>query len=285
MAKYDTDSWYDYDTEQYEPSYYSWYDTEQQYPLVESASAGKTSNINDSGWYDYDYTGLYSGNDYIPLQKEVKAPTTVRSSSGNALSKPASGLSTPAMTSQPIITQGERVVQQPTTVRSAAQSKRSRPTYPVIATSGSAAKDTTGTATSTSGTASTSSGMSADDTALIKSLTQQFAAPGVRRLRQALQTATGGYYENPNVKAMTLRQALEGYGSGLESVMAGAGQTALGTWGTLNQNTQNQLNRELQQTMQSNQIAATSANTNAQIAANAASQQYQMLWQEYLAGL
>lgn len=60
----------------------------------------------------------------------------------------------------------------------------------------------------------------------VASLTQQAAAPGVRRLRQAVAEASNQSYANPNVKAMTLRQALEGFGTGLESVMSGAAHTA-----------------------------------------------------------
>lgn len=60
------------------------------------------------------------------------------------------------------------------------------------------------------------------DTAKVESLGQRFAAPGVRHLRSALQDVQQGSYENPNVKRMTLRDSLAGYGQGLESVMAGA---------------------------------------------------------------
>jgi hypothetical protein len=56
----------------------------------------------------------------------------------------------------------------------------------------------------------------------VEALAQQVAAPGIRKLRNQVQATQGGVYDNPNVKAMTLRQALEGYGSGLESVMGGA---------------------------------------------------------------
>lgn len=51
---------------------------------------------------------------------------------------------------------------------------------------------------------------------------QKFAAPGIRRLREQVQVAQAQTYENPNVKAMTVREALQGYGSGLETTMAGA---------------------------------------------------------------
>lgn len=65
----------------------------------------------------------------------------------------------------------------------------------------------------------------------INRMTQQKAAPGVRKLRGAVQQAMGRSYENPNVGRMTLRDALAGYGLGLEGVMAGAGSQALGEYG------------------------------------------------------
>ncbi len=66
------------------------------------------------------------------------------------------------------------------------------------------------------------------DETRIAALTQRAAAPGVRTLRMALREITakrGGEY-NPNVRAMTLRKALQGYGTGLESIYGGAAKTA-----------------------------------------------------------
>ena len=65
----------------------------------------------------------------------------------------------------------------------------------------------------------------------IKKLTQKRGAAGVRRLRQAVQRVIGQPYENPAVRSMTLRQALAGYGTGLESVMGGASREAVGEYG------------------------------------------------------
>jgi hypothetical protein len=65
----------------------------------------------------------------------------------------------------------------------------------------------------------------------ISALSQRFQAPGVRRLRREVRSATGGAYDNPNVKRMVLRDALAGYGQGLESVTAGAYKSALGQYG------------------------------------------------------
>jgi len=65
----------------------------------------------------------------------------------------------------------------------------------------------------------------------VSSLTQKRAAPGVRRLRETTQQAMSATYDNPNVKRMTVRDALSGYGTGLENVMAGAGTTARAEYG------------------------------------------------------
>jgi len=62
-------------------------------------------------------------------------------------------------------------------------------------------------------------------------LTQTKAAPGVRRLRSAVERATSTPYENPNVKALSLREALGGYGQGLQSVMTGAESAAQSEYG------------------------------------------------------
>lgn len=56
----------------------------------------------------------------------------------------------------------------------------------------------------------------------IRALTQTQAAPGLRNLRQQMARAYTLPSTNPNIKAMNLREALAGYGSGLESIMSGA---------------------------------------------------------------
>lgn len=60
----------------------------------------------------------------------------------------------------------------------------------------------------------------------VASLRQKAAAPGVRKLRTALNRALVRSYENPNVARMVTRSALTGFGEGLESVMGGAGREA-----------------------------------------------------------
>ncbi len=49
----------------------------------------------------------------------------------------------------------------------------------------------------------------------------------MRELRKGMREAQGRYYENPNVRRMTLRDAMAGYGMGLEKVMAGAKREAM----------------------------------------------------------
>jgi hypothetical protein len=65
----------------------------------------------------------------------------------------------------------------------------------------------------------------------ISRMAQAKAAPQVRRLRASVQQAMSRPYENPNVRAMTLREALSGYGQGLESAMAGAESAAQAEYG------------------------------------------------------
>jgi len=69
------------------------------------------------------------------------------------------------------------------------------------------------------------------DEGAIESLTQRKAAPGLRNLRQQVQRVTGRRYDNPQVARMTLREALQGYGAGIGSVMGSAGETAMGEYG------------------------------------------------------
>lgn len=74
-------------------------------------------------------------------------------------------------------------------------------------------------------------GLPTYDTGAVESLAQRFAAPGIRNLRNTVQEVQQGVYDNPNVKRMTIRDALAGYGQGLESTMAGALGTASNIYG------------------------------------------------------
>ena len=100
----------------------------------------------------------------------------------------------------------------------------------------------------------------------VRALTQKMAAPGVRTLRQTMQQAMGRNYENPNVRKMTLREALQGYGTGIEKVMSGAGREARSEHMA-------ELNLQREEQM---------ANFKAQT--NAAMQSYQNAWADYLKG-
>lgn len=70
------------------------------------------------------------------------------------------------------------------------------------------------------------------DLGRIQFLTQQAAAPAARKLRMGLLGAlqAGRRAENPNVQALLGRQAVAGYGEGLESVMGGARREGMGLY-------------------------------------------------------
>ena len=70
------------------------------------------------------------------------------------------------------------------------------------------------------------------DTGAIDALTQKRAAPGLRAMRNQVNRASGVSYDNPNMKRMTLRDALQGYGQGVESALSSANQSAVNEYGT-----------------------------------------------------
>ncbi len=69
------------------------------------------------------------------------------------------------------------------------------------------------------------------DEGAIENLTQQKASGGLRELRSQVQRVTGRKYYNAQVGRMTLREALQGYGAGVGSVLSGAGNVARGEYG------------------------------------------------------
>jgi hypothetical protein len=103
------------------------------------------------------------------------------------------------------------------------------------------------------------------DKRAVAALTQKAAAPGIRSLREQVQAAMGQNYENPNVRRMTLREALQGYGAGLEKVMGGAGSQA-------RQEHQQELN-----------LLAQERQMNYQTQVQASMDAYNKAWSEYLA--
>lgn len=70
------------------------------------------------------------------------------------------------------------------------------------------------------------------DESKVRSLQQQEASGAIRGLRSAMQKVSSGSYDNPNVKRMTLREALAGYGQGLQSAMSSAGTSARNLYNT-----------------------------------------------------
>jgi hypothetical protein len=89
----------------------------------------------------------------------------------------------------------------------------------------------------------------------LKALQQKAAAPGIRALNEKLQGAMNISSDNPNVRRMTLREALQGYGSGLENTMAGAGAQARSE----HQQELNIVNQEKQMNFQAQNQAAMAA--------------------------
>jgi hypothetical protein len=100
-----------------------------------------------------------------------------------------------------------------------------------------------------------------------------------------MQETQQGYYANPNVKRMTLRDALAGYGQGLENVMGGAYKTGAAIYGQEYQGAMQQRQIASQEAMQRKQIAAAESTQAASIASNEKLAQYQNEWQAYLASL
>lgn len=104
----------------------------------------------------------------------------------------------------------------------------------------------------------------ARDKGRISSLRRTAAAPGIRKLRQATQQALTRSYSNPNMRRIAIRDALAGYGMGLESVMSGADTQAR----TLYEQEYAQLQNE--------------ANINYQREAQVAATQFQTAWDSWM---
>jgi hypothetical protein len=60
----------------------------------------------------------------------------------------------------------------------------------------------------------------------VRSMSQTELAPSLRGLRSSMQRISGMSSDNPNAKRMTLREALAGYGQGLQSAASGASSSA-----------------------------------------------------------
>jgi hypothetical protein len=106
------------------------------------------------------------------------------------------------------------------------------------------------------------------DEGKVNALTQQQSAAGIRGLRSAIQRAMVNGSDNPNVKKMTLREALAGYGQGLQSVMTGAAKSAREMYNT-------QYGYEADAAKTSYSTMADAAKTNFQASADASKMNYQ----------
>lgn len=108
----------------------------------------------------------------------------------------------------------------------------------------------------------------------IDALTQKKASPTIRRLRQSYQQAAMQNYENPNVKSMTLRNALQSYGLGSAQTLESAGSAAA--------NEYNQKYSKAYQSALTNFNAKTQAAlTNYQTAVNTSQDDYNKAWGLY----
>jgi hypothetical protein len=130
----------------------------------------------------------------------------------------------------------------------------------------------------------------------VQDLTQTSAAGAMRGLRSAMQRVSGGSFANPNVKRMTLRDALAGYGQGVQSAMSGAADTARNLYNTeysgkTNEAMQNfqagesakQANYGTEQSRAQMEYQGRLAMSQAQYQAeqNRAMQEYQTMWNNY----
>ena len=67
------------------------------------------------------------------------------------------------------------------------------------------------------------------DKRAVRAETQREASGQIRRLRDVTSRALGARFDNPNVRRMTVREALQGYGSGVSSILQGSRRAALQT--------------------------------------------------------
>lgn len=108
----------------------------------------------------------------------------------------------------------------------------------------------------------------------VQRLAREHAAPGIRTLREAYQTAAARLPSDPRSR-LTLRSALKGYGTGLESVMGGARKTARAEYGQ-------KYGIEAKQAGQKYAAQVAMAQQQAQTQAQAQLQQFQMSYADYL---
>jgi hypothetical protein len=112
------------------------------------------------------------------------------------------------------------------------------------------------------------------DEGRVNELTQTSAAGSVRGLRSAMQKVSGASYDNPNVKRMTLRDALAGYGEGLQSAMSKASDTARNLY-----NTEYNIKSDEAKTNYQEDVSASRVNYEAKT--NEAAKEYETAWNTY----
>jgi len=187
------------------------------------------------------YEGPYSG---MPLYQET--PSSIGGGGGGGSSLPSSSGLSSGSNSTPSLGSGSFTIGGPKTVSTQSKILPTDLTPPVYPTN---------IPTYTP---------PAYDTKRVQALTELAAGPGMRNLRTQMREAQGKYYENPNVKRMTLRDAMAGYGMGMENVMGGARSQAT------------------QQYQAEYAPEVTAAQTNYQAQINQMNAQYQAALQNYM---
>jgi hypothetical protein len=120
----------------------------------------------------------------------------------------------------------------------------------------------------------------------VNALTQKKASPTIRRLRQAYQQAAGRNYENPNVKSMTLRSALQGYGIGSAQALESAGAAATNEYNQKYSRSYNEamtnFNAKLAREAQDFQAALGASQLNFQTSVGSIQDDYNKAFQAYM---
>jgi len=112
------------------------------------------------------------------------------------------------------------------------------------------------------------------DEGKVKKLTQEQAAPAIRGLRSAIQRVQNNQGENANVNRMTLRDALAGYGQGLQSAMSTASATARSLYNE-------EYSREADAAKTNFTARADAAKTNYQASVDAAKTNFEAQYDQY----
>jgi hypothetical protein len=121
----------------------------------------------------------------------------------------------------------------------------------------------------------------------VSGLTQSTAAPAIRGLRSSMQKVMNKSNSNPNVQRMTLREALAGYGQGLQSAVSEASTTARNLYNTqygIEADTKKaNYNANVDAAKTNYQTSVDTAKTNYQTNANSKMASYNAALQSYMA--